>query len=96
MQRGDMLNVTAYVNLGQMSPNDVQVELYHGTVSNHSNEITDAHRAEMKYTGSKDGLNLYQVRVECVDTGFQGHTVRILPKHDALVHPYRTGFVKWA
>ncbi|MDR0289350.1 MAG: alpha-glucan family phosphorylase [Treponema sp.] len=96
MQRGDLLNVTAYVDLGQMSPNDLQVELYHGTMSNHSSEITDAHKIEMKWTGSKDNLNMYHVRVECADTGFQGHTVRILPKHEALIHPSRTGFVKWA
>jgi starch phosphorylase len=96
MQRGDMLSVTAYVDLGQMSPNDLQVELYHGKVSTQSNVITDARRAEMKWTGSRDNLNRYQVKVECGDTGFQGHTVRILPKHDALVHPYRTGLIKWA
>jgi len=96
MQRGDPLNVTAYIDLGQMSPDDLQVELYHGTVSNQNREITNARRTEMKWTGSKDNLNLYHVRVECEDTGFQGHTVRILPKHDALVHPYRTGLIKWA
>jgi starch phosphorylase len=39
---------------------------------------------------------VYQVQIECADTGQQGHTVRILPKHDALVHPYRTGMIKWA
>ncbi|MDR0494758.1 MAG: alpha-glucan family phosphorylase [Treponema sp.] len=96
MQRGDILSVTAHIDLGHMSPQDLQVELYHGTVSTQSNEIIDARRAEMKWTGSKDYLNLYQVKVECGDTGFQGHTVRILPKHEALVHPYRTGFIKWA
>jgi starch phosphorylase len=96
MQRGDLLNVTAYVDLGQMSPNDLQVELYHGTVSNQNKEITNAHRTEMKWTGSKDNLNMYHVKVECADTGFQGHTVRILPKHEALIHPYRTGLIKWA
>ncbi|MCL2271132.1 MAG: alpha-glucan family phosphorylase, partial [Treponema sp.] len=96
MQRGDMLNVTAYIDLGQMSPNDLQVELYHGTVSNQNNKITDAHKTEMKWTGNKDNLSMYHVRVECTDTGFQGHTVRILPKHEALIHPYRTGFIKWA
>jgi len=96
MQRGDPLNVTAYVDLGKMSPDDLQVELYHGTVSNQNREITNARRTEMKWTGSKDNLNLYHVRVECEDTGFQGHTVRILPKHDALIHPYRTGLIKWA
>jgi starch phosphorylase len=96
MQRGDSLNVTAHIDLGKMSPNDLQVELYYGAVSNQSNEITNAHRVSMKWVSSKDNLNQYNVRVECTDTGFQGHTVRILPKHEALIHPYRTGFIKWA
>jgi starch phosphorylase len=96
MQRGDALTVTAYLDLGSVSPNDLLVELYHGTVSNQNREITNARRTEMKWTGSEGNLNLYHVRIECADTGIQGHTVRILPKHDALIHPYRSGFIKWA
>jgi starch phosphorylase len=94
MQRGDMLTVTAYLDMGSISSKELQVELYHGTVSNHN--ISGARKTEMKWLKKEDGLDLYQVRVECVDTGMQGHTVRILPKHDALIHPYRCGFVKWA
>jgi starch phosphorylase len=96
MQRGDMLTVTAYVDMAQMLPDELQVELYHGTVSNQSSEITNARRTEMKWLRSENDLNLYQVRIECTDTGQQGHTVRVMPKHDALIHPYRTGFIKWA
>jgi starch phosphorylase len=96
MQRGDSLNVTAHIDLGKMSPDELQVELYYGAVSNQSTEITNAHRVAMKWVSNKDNLNQYNVRVECTDTGFQGHTVRILPKHEALIHPYRTGFIKWA
>jgi starch phosphorylase len=96
MQRGDMLTVTAYIDLAQLSHGDVQVELYHGKMSNQSSEISNATRAEMKWTKIENGMNLFQVRIECTDTGQQGHTVRILPKHDALIHPYRSGFIKWA
>jgi starch phosphorylase len=96
MQRGDPLTVTAYLELGSASPNELCIELYHGSVSTHTREIVDARLAEMKFIGQEGDLYRYQVRVECVDTGWQGHTVRILPKHSALVHPYRTGFVKWA
>ncbi|MCL2043665.1 MAG: alpha-glucan family phosphorylase [Treponema sp.] len=94
MQRGDALNVTAYIDLGKIDPKDVLVELYHGTVSNH--EIVNARKTEMKWSGSKESLSKFSVKTECADTGFQGHTVRLLPKHEALVHPYRPGFVKWA
>jgi starch phosphorylase len=96
MQRGDTLSVTAYIDLGSMKPGDVLVELYYGEVSNQSNVIKSARRTEMKWIDDKDGLNLYQVKIECIDTGYQGHTVRILPKHDALIHPYRSGLIKWA
>jgi starch phosphorylase len=65
-------------------------------VSNQSDTIENARRAEMKTIGQEGSHHLFQVKVECFDTGWQGHTVRILPKHPALVHPYRTGFIKWA
>jgi starch phosphorylase len=96
MQRGDALTVTARIELAGLSPNEVQVELYHGSVSNQSMDIRDARRAEMKAIHQEGNLWVYQVRIECAETGCQGHTVRILPKHEALVHPYRSGLIKWA
>ena len=96
MQRGDSLTVSAFLELGDMSPEELQVELYHGAVSNQNREVTNARRTEMKALKQESGLWLFQVQIECTDTGFQGHTVRILPKHSALIHPYRTGFIKWA
>jgi starch phosphorylase len=96
MQRGDSLTVTAHLELGTLSPEELRIELYHGSVSTQNREIENARLAEMKFVSKDGNTYIYQVRVECADTGWQGHTVRILPKHDALVHPYRTGFVKWA
>jgi starch phosphorylase len=96
MQRGDALTVTARIELGSISPDELQVELYHGSVSNQSTEIKNARKTEMKAIGQEGNAHLFQVRIECADTGMQGHTIRILPKHAALVHSYRPGFIKWA
>ena len=96
MQRGDSITITAKIELGPLNPDEILVELYHGSVSNQANEIENARRAEMKAVGQEGNAFIYQVKAECIDTGMQGHTVRILPKHEALVHPYRTGFIKWA
>jgi len=96
MQRGDMLTVNARIELGPLTPDEIQVELYCGSVSNQSATLTNARRAEMKAVKQEGNAYRYQVKVACEDTGIQGHTVRILPKHKALVHPYRTGFIKWA
>jgi len=96
MLRGDSLTVTARIELGPLKPEEVMVELYHGSVSNQANEIQDARHTEMKAVGQEGNVFIYQIRIECTSTGMQGHTVRILPKHEALVHPYRSGFIKWA
>jgi starch phosphorylase len=95
MQRGDSLTVNAYIELGALTPDELQVELYHGPVSSQTRDIEHAKAVDMKAQGQEGNCYLYQIKVECVDTGWQGHTVRILPKHPALVHPYRTGFIKW-
>jgi starch phosphorylase len=95
MQRGDSLTVTARIELGSILPEEVKVELYYGSVSNLSSDIENARRTEMKSIRKEGNAFVYQVKVECNDTGMQGHTVRILPKHSALVHPYRTGLIKW-
>jgi starch phosphorylase len=96
MQRGDFLTVNAKIELGHLSPDEVLVELYHGSVSNQTSEIKNARHSEMKAIGKDGTAYRYQVRIECNDTGFQGHIIRILPKHEALVHPHRSGFIKWA
>jgi starch phosphorylase len=96
MQRGDSLTVTASIDLGLLKPEELKVELYHGAVSNQGSDIANARLTEMRHIGHEGNINLFQVKIECEDTGMQGHTVRILPKHDALVHPYRSGFIKWA
>jgi starch phosphorylase len=96
MSRGDSLTVTASVDLGSLTPQEVLVELYYGKISNQTREIEKAKHVEMKAISQEGSVYVYQVKMECANTGFQGHTVRILPKHDALVHPYRTDFIKWA
>jgi starch phosphorylase len=38
----------------------------------------------------------FLVTITCLQTGRQGYTVRILPKHPGLVHPFIPGLIKWA
>jgi starch phosphorylase len=95
MQRGDNLTVKAYIELGELSPAEALVELYMGSV-NSQKEIVNSRRHEMKAIKKEGDAWLYQAKVDCADTGMQGHTIRILPKHPQLIHPYRCGFIKWA
>jgi starch phosphorylase len=96
MHRGETLTVTALIELGGLEPDELLVELYHGAVSNQGAVIENARRVEMKPVGREGSVHRFQVRIDCEDTGHQGHTVRILPKHEGLVNPYKTGLIKWA
>jgi starch phosphorylase len=95
MERGDRISIEARVRLGTLKPSQVRVELYYGSLSS-TGEICNPLRVEMRDTGSQGGAHEYAVEISCDSTGQQGYAVRILPRHDDLVHPYIPGLVRWA
>jgi starch phosphorylase len=95
MERGDSVTARAVVDLGGLEPQDVAVELYHGTLSN-KGEILAPERNEMTAGEGKGRLWEYRVQVTCGKTGQHGYSARILPKHPALVSPFVPGLVRWA
>jgi len=92
---GDRVEVSARINLGGMSPEELCVELYYGRES-FSGEIEEARRVEMIPQGGGRSTVEYRGQIECAVTGRQGYTVRVLPKHPALAHPYVPGYLRWA
>ncbi|MBN2551819.1 MAG: alpha-glucan family phosphorylase [Spirochaetales bacterium] len=92
---GDKVEVTVRINLGGLSPQELRVELYFGTISS-SGPIEDARSVEMVPQSDGRSTVEYRGQIECAVTGRQGYTVRLLPKHPALVHPYVPGFIRWA
>ena len=84
----------ARIFLAGLSPEELGVELYYGALSSQG-EIEEPRRLEMTACGSEGQTALYCAEVVCDRTGRQGYTVRILPKHRALVHPFLPGLVKW-
>jgi starch phosphorylase len=95
MERGDMVHVSALVDLGGLEPAEARVELYHGSLTAQG-EISGAERNEMSAAGKKGKLWEYKVAVACGRTGQHGYSVRILPKHAALVSPFVPGLLRWA
>jgi starch phosphorylase len=92
---GDKLAVTAEVELGSILPEEIRVELYYGSLSTRDT-IESPERAGMKALGKEGAVTRYEVEVECRQTGRQGFSVRVLPSHPELVHPFLPGLVKWA
>jgi starch phosphorylase len=90
---GAEITVRAYVALGALSPQDVDVQLVHGTIA-HEDDLVDVVSAPMTVTESYDGgHHRFEGTVRLERTGPFGYTVRVLPKHDLLATPAELGVV---
>jgi glycogen phosphorylase len=91
---GERISIKARIHLAGLSPEELGVELYYGALTSQG-EIEEPRRLVMEPCGVKEETALYCAEVVCDRTGRQGYTVRIMPRHKALVHPFLPGLVKW-
>ncbi|PSR15881.1 alpha-glucan phosphorylase [filamentous cyanobacterium CCP3] len=88
--------VTAAIRLGALIPDDVQIELYQGTVAI-DGEIHTGLAVPMAYQGQDDqGRSVYALEMQYTASGLQGLSLRILPRHRYLNSPYDPKLVLWA
>ncbi len=95
-QVGDRLHVQAWVALGDLSPEDVEVQVVHGPVGPDDEiaELTvDALSLDEDYEADRYG---YSGDVELTATGPFGYTVRVVPRHASLTSVAATGLVALA
>ena len=86
-----MISVRAFVALGELSPDDVEVQLAHGTIA-HEDDMVDVVTAAMTVAESYDGgRHRYEGTVTLERTGPFGYTVRVLPSHELLASPAELG-----
>jgi starch phosphorylase len=96
MNLGDTMRVRASVHLGELTPEDVSVEAYYGSIGS-TGTYDNPSRTEMKPDGEKNGAeHPYTVDVTCNRAGKQGVSVRVMPKHGRLVHQFVPGIIRWA
>jgi starch phosphorylase len=95
MHVGSALEVKARVNLGNFSPDDVEVQLFHGVVDS-LGEIPKPGTVQMGHNGLHDGNTWYfEGTIPCRASGQHGYAVRVLPKHPDLGNPFEPGLVCW-
>jgi starch phosphorylase len=95
LQVGKELNVTARVNLGPLTPDDVEVQLFHGLVDTFG-DIPNPHTVNMSHNGPPSGTSwAYAGHISCRFSGQQGYAVRVLPKHRDLGNLLELGLVCW-
>ncbi len=93
---GSRVSVKAAVNLGDLKPEDVLVELYFGNL-NPAGEIIEGAALPMFVSESHDkGNYLFEGQMLCLKSGQFGFTVRILPAHANMARKFEPGYIMWA
>ncbi|OYO19289.1 glycogen phosphorylase [Enemella dayhoffiae] len=91
VQVGEPIHMSAQVRLGELTPEDVQVQLVAGAVDA-NDEIHDVRTYEMGLVGDvTDGYRRYEITRDARHTGLVGFTVRVVPKHSLLLTPAELG-----
>ena len=86
----------AAVALGDLSPDDVDVQLLHGPVGQ-NDELTESTAVSMEHVGAVDDHHArYRGTFAAARAGRYGFTVRVVPHHPDLVGPSELGLASWA
>ncbi|MQA27492.1 MAG: alpha-glucan family phosphorylase [Micromonosporaceae bacterium] len=99
-QLGAELRVRADVVLGDVSPDEVEVQACAGRPvtgdgGRDPDVLTDVSTRPMAHTGSADGVCSFEARVPLERAGAFGYTVRVVPRHELLASPTDLGLVAY-
>ncbi|HET6625839.1 MAG TPA: alpha-glucan family phosphorylase [Nocardioidaceae bacterium] len=90
---GATLEVAVFASLGDLTPDDVDVQVVHGRIR-HDDDLVATHTESLALAETYEaGRHRFEGRVALSQTGPFGYTVRILPKHPMLASPAELGCV---
>lgn len=93
---GSEVRVRACVQLGDVRPEDVAVELFHGLVDP-DGRLTEGSAVEMRCADHlENGTYWFDGKIPCLSSGRHGYAIRVLPRHRDLTHRYDTGLIHWS
>ncbi len=92
---GKPLGARVHVDLGSLSDSDVRVQLLYGTLDSHDN-IAHPHVIDLERDGGSKQSAKYTGLYHCEDSGMQGATVRIIPRHPLLASAADMPCCTWA
>ena len=93
---GKVIKVQCKVKLPEISPENIQVEVYYGQIED-SGIVNNVTVIPMKIKESNDAERtyIYEAQVELTTGGDYGYTFRVMPKHEMLLDAENLNLVKW-
>ena len=87
--------MTASVVLGVIPPGYVRVQIVSGSLDE-SGKIVNSSSSDMKHAGMIDQEHQYEGKVECLESGSYGFSVRVIPYHPDVRVPFEHPWLVWA
>jgi glycogen phosphorylase len=93
---GSRIGVRAVVELGNLEPEEVEVQIAYGRVDD-ADELREVDVLPLKQDGHRDqGGWVFESEIPLLTPGAFGYTVRVVPRHRSLISPAELGLVAWA
>ncbi len=92
---GDILTVMVKVSLGQLTHEDVTVEVLCGRLDSQDQLEIPALFRTNHVERDKSGFDTFRVEIPCKESGRHGFGVRIRPYHEDLIHNFSIEYVIW-
>jgi starch phosphorylase len=95
-QVGDPLHVRARLRLGQLTPDDISVELVSGPLDAAGEIVQSRYIPMIPDAAAQGDAHEFAGTIEPATSGRHGYTVRVLPKNPDLVSPQKEGLILWS
>ena len=93
---GSQMKIKAYVHLGPVSPDWVEVQAYTGTLNDRGTlEAGRAISLSATTKTSNNGVYQFEGSIPCELSGRFGYEIRIIPKNKDLISPFVPSLITW-
>lgn len=92
---GDTIKVQIELNLGELKPEDIAVQVYYGPL-NVDNEIYNGNVITLDYANSPEGnVFTFLGTMPAITSGLYGYSARVVPSNKLLVNQHEMGLITW-
>ncbi|MBN1354735.1 alpha-glucan family phosphorylase [bacterium] len=91
---GDKIKICASIELGDLKPSDIRVEAYYGKLDR-NDQIVDGDTIALTAKEQTGDSWRYEGALTTRFNGRCGYSIRIIPDHPELAHPFMPSRIRW-
>jgi starch phosphorylase len=91
---GEQFTIKAIVNLGDLNPDEVRVQVIWGTVGS-NRSLTEYNVEDMIHSGKSGDKHTYELYLSCQIPGHRGYICRVVPDHEDVRVATELPLITW-